>query len=292
MKKRLRFIINPIAGTKYKILRKEAISKHIDTNKFDFDIVFTEHAGHATALAKEAADAGIDIVAIAGGDGSVNEAAKGLLNTSTTLAIIPIGSGNGVARKLKVPLKIKNALRMLNTGVSKIIDGGEVNGEFFLMSPGVGFDAAMLQNFDKFKMRGVRGYLKSLFQTSKTYQAFDATIYIDGNQIKERVYSVLLSNIGELGYGIRFDKSAEVDDGQLELVTMKEFPKWKVLWYVFVAFFLAPAKTSILTIYKFKEMRAEISMPQYLQVDGDFCKQVEHIEAKVLPKVLNVLVAN
>ena len=290
MKRKLRFIINPIAGTKHKDLRKQAIKKFIDETKFDIDIAYTEYAGHAEEIAKHSAEEGIDIVAIAGGDGSVNEVSRALKFTNTAMAIIPIGSGNGVARKLNIPLKVKKALKLINTGITKRIDGGEVNGEFFLMSPGIGFDAAMLQNFDKFEMRGVWGYLKSLFQTSKTFKAFDIMVNIDGKEIREKAFSILLSNIGELGYGIRFDKTARVDDGLLELVIMKEFPKWKVLWYVFVAFFGNPAKSKILDIYKYKKMNAEISSPQYLQVDGDYKKQVNSVESHIIERVVKVLV--
>ncbi|MEZ5003835.1 MAG: diacylglycerol kinase family protein [Chitinophagales bacterium] len=290
MKKKLRFIINPIAGTRYKNLRPKAIEKFIDREQFDFDIAYTERQGHAEELAAKAAEEGIDIVAIAGGDGSVNEAARGLKYSKTALAIIPIGSGNGVARKLNIPLKPYKALQLINTGKILLMDGGSVNDEFFLMSPGLGFDAAMLQNFDKFKMRGVWGYLKSLFQTSKTFKAFDVVLNLDGKEIKERVYSILLSNIGQLGYGINFDKTSKVDDGYLELVTMKEFPKWKILWYILVAFFLNPAKASIISIYKFKQMTGVISAKQCLQIDGDYKKEVESIKANVVEKVVNVIV--
>jgi diacylglycerol kinase (ATP) len=289
VKKRIRFIINPIAGTKFKILRPEAIHKCIDARRFEVEIVYTQRAGHATELAAQAALDNIDIVAIAGGDGSVNEAARALKNSTTALAIIPIGSGNGVARKLGVPMKIKKALELINHGTIKTIDGGEVNGEFFLMSPGIGFDAAMLKNFDTFKKRGVWGYVKSIFQTSKKFQPFEVTINLDGKEIKETVYSILLSNIGQLGYGITFDKTAAVEDGVLELVTLKVFPKWKVLWYVIVAFFLDPSRANVIKVYKFKQLKASISATQSLQVDGDYKKEVESVEAHVVEKVLRVL---
>jgi diacylglycerol kinase (ATP) len=290
VKKRIRFIINPIAGTKFKILRPEAIHKCIDDRRFEVEIVYTQRAGHATELAAQAALDNIDIVAIAGGDGSVNEAARALKNSTTALAIIPIGSGNGVARKLGVPMKIKKALELINHGTIKTIDGGEVNGEFFLMSPGIGFDAAMLKNFDTFKKRGVWGYVKSIFQTSKKFQPFEVTINLDGKEIKETVYSILLSNIGQLGYGITFDKTAAVDDGVLELVTLKVFPKWKVMWYVIVAFFLDPSRANVIKVYKFKQLKASISATQSLQVDGDYKKEVESVEAHVVEKVLRVLI--
>jgi diacylglycerol kinase (ATP) len=289
VKKRIRFIINPIAGTKFKILRPEAIHKCIDARRFEVEIVYTQRAGHATELAAQAALDNIDIVAIAGGDGSVNEAARALKDSTTALAIIPIGSGNGVARKLGVPMKIKKALELINHGTIKTIDGGEVNGEFFLMSPGIGFDAAMLKNFDTFKKRGVWGYVKSIFQTSKKFQPFEVTINLDGKEIKETVYSILLSNIGQLGYGITFDKTAAVEDGVLELVTLKVFPKWKVLWYVIVAFFLDPSRANVIKVYKFKQLKASISASQSLQVDGDYKKEVESVEAHVVEKVLRVL---
>ncbi len=284
MKQRIRFIINPIAGTKFKTLRPKAIRAGIDSSRFDVEIIYTEHAGHARTLAAQAALDKIDIVAIAGGDGSVNEAARGLRNSNAALAIIPIGSGNGVARKLNVPMNVKKAVQLINHGIIKTIDGGEVNGEFFLMSPGIGFDAAMLKNFDKFKKRGVWGYIKSIFQTANQFEPFDVTLKFDGKEIKESVFSIMVSNIGQLGYGITFDKAAQVDDGILELVTLKVFPKWKVLWYIIVAFFLDPSKAKVIKTY------AEISTPQSLQIDGDYKKEVSTVEAHVVEKVLRVLV--
>ncbi len=290
MKRRLRFIINPIAGTKFKVLREQAIAQVIDSDKFDFDIKFTEYAGHAEFLAKEAVEEGIHIIAIAGGDGSINEASRGIKFSETAMAIIPIGSGNGVARKLNIPLKVKKALELINEGVVKTIDGGELNGRFFLMTPGIGFDAQMLRTFDQFEMRGVWGYLKSLFMTSGAFQPFDIKVNIDGKEIIKKVYSIVFSNIGQLGYGIEFDKTAKVDDGKLEFLVMEEFPKWKVLWYVFVAFFLNPSKAKPLTTYKFTHLNGELSSSQCLQIDGDYKCEAQTINAQVVKHVIKVLV--
>ena len=290
LKQRLRFIINPIAGTKFKVLREQSIAQVIDNSKFDFDVVYTERAGHAKDLAKAAVDEGIDIVAIAGGDGSINEAARGIKFTNTKMAIIPIGSGNGVARKLNIPLKPIKALRLINNAEEIVMDAGEVNGEFFLMSPGVGFDAAMLKTFDQFEMRGVWGYLKSLFMTSGTFEPFNVKLDIDGLIVEKEVFSVLLSNIGQLGYGIVFDKKSVVNDGELELVIMESFPKWKVLWYVIVAFFLDPEKAKPLSRYRFKRLTGSLSSQQCLQIDGDYKKEVNDIKVHVIDKAVKVLV--
>ncbi|MFN6076561.1 MAG: diacylglycerol/lipid kinase family protein, partial [Fluviicola sp.] len=105
MKKRIRFIINPISGGVKKAKVPQMIEEHLDHSLFDYDIAITQYKQHAKAIAIESALEGIDIVCAVGGDGSVHEVGTALSGTKTILAIIPTGSGNGLARHLKVPLK-------------------------------------------------------------------------------------------------------------------------------------------------------------------------------------------
>ena len=108
------FIINPISGTASKKSMPALIDKYIDKNRFDVEIKFTEYAGHASVLATEAKEAGIDIVVAVGGDGTINEVARALTQSKTALGIIPCGSGNGLARHLMLPLNAKGALEVIN----------------------------------------------------------------------------------------------------------------------------------------------------------------------------------
>ena len=98
MKKKIIFIINPISGTVSKAKIPSYVKAGIDTKKFDYQFINTEYAGHASLIAKQAAEEKVDIVVAVGGDGTINEVGRSLINTKTAMAIIPCGSGNGLAR--------------------------------------------------------------------------------------------------------------------------------------------------------------------------------------------------
>ena len=108
------------------------IKLYLDSKKHDHDIVYTDYAGHATELAQAAATENYKIVVAVGGDGTVNEVARGLLHTNTALGILPKGSGNGLARHLQLPLNLDSAIRTLNTGQISQIDSGTINDVPFL----------------------------------------------------------------------------------------------------------------------------------------------------------------
>ncbi|GAB3812626.1 hypothetical protein GCM10028895_03840 [Pontibacter rugosus] len=128
----IRFIINPTSGPKSRVDVAARIAILLDHEKYKHDIVYTTHAGHAPELAREAAEAGCEVVVAVGGDGTVNEVARGLLNTNTALGILPKGSGNGLARHLKIPLALDKAIQLLNKGQVASIDSGCINGHPFL----------------------------------------------------------------------------------------------------------------------------------------------------------------
>src|SRR4051812_5901897 len=127
---KIRFIVNPISGGGKNARLIPVIEKYIDRGKFEVEICKTKYAHHATELAREAVENKFDIVAVVGGDGSVNEAGKALVHTSTALAIIPTGSGNGMARHMGIPQNAVKAVQTINSGASDIIDTITVNGRF------------------------------------------------------------------------------------------------------------------------------------------------------------------
>ena len=103
-KQKIRFIINPISGTKHKDQLPSQIEAHLDHTRFDYEIFVSQYAGHAAILAKDAVNQHVDILAVAGGDGSINEVGTPLIGTDLALAVIPCGSGNGLSRCLDLPL--------------------------------------------------------------------------------------------------------------------------------------------------------------------------------------------
>ena len=130
--KRIIFVVNPVSGTSGKNMALQLIEKHLDKSVWDYDIVKTGYIGHATEIARDAASQGVDVVCAVGGDGTVNETARGLIHTDTALGIIPAGSGNGLARHLHIPIDTLGAIKVLNAAHIEQMDYGVVNDREFL----------------------------------------------------------------------------------------------------------------------------------------------------------------
>ena len=139
--KSILFILNPISGTVRKENISQLIERNINKELFSYDILYTEYAGHAEEIARKAASNHVDVVVAVGGDGTVNEVARGIVQTDTALAIIPCGSGNGLARHLMLPMNAKQAIELINEMVVHRLDYGVVDNHPFLCTCGVGFDA-------------------------------------------------------------------------------------------------------------------------------------------------------
>ncbi|MFA7390034.1 MAG: acylglycerol kinase family protein, partial [Proteiniphilum sp.] len=121
-KEKVCLIINPISGTESKKNIPEMVAAAYDQKKFDLVIRITGYPGHATEIAQQAVKEQYRYVLTAGGDGTVNEVARTLVNSDTTLGIIPFGSGNGLARELDIPMDAEKALEIILKGKSRTID--------------------------------------------------------------------------------------------------------------------------------------------------------------------------
>ena len=164
MKTKILFIINPISGVGKKGDLPALIEKNIDKNLFDYQITMTEYRKHAKQLAYQSAMDGFDIVCAVGGDGSVHEVGTALIGTQTKLAIIPAGSGNGLARHLNIPLNIEKAIQNINEMNVLQMDTVLVNDKPFLNAGGYGFDAIIAKKFNDSTKRGFANYVKLVFK--------------------------------------------------------------------------------------------------------------------------------
>jgi len=148
-------IINPISGgrsNKEPLVKR--ISRMLTERDIECNVQYTGQRGEATELAQEAANAGNNMVVAIGGDGTINEVASGLVNTDIVLGIIPLGSGNGLARSLDIPMNPGKAATLLFEGREYVMDVGKLNERYFFLVAGVGFDAAVGKSFDEHHTRG------------------------------------------------------------------------------------------------------------------------------------------
>lgn len=198
------------------------VEQSLDKTKYDYEIVFTQYAGHATELATQAVSAQIPIVAAVGGDGTINEIGKTLIDTDVCLAIVPFGSGNGLARSLKMPLHPQKIIsQIINVGNHKLIDTATVNGIPFLSVAGFGLDAQTADDFAKNPRRGFVTYAYCAAHNFFHMKLQTCTVQLDNHEpFDVKPLMVTFANSNQFGYDALIAPHAKLDDGLLDVCFM------------------------------------------------------------------------
>jgi YegS/Rv2252/BmrU family lipid kinase len=288
---KVRAILNPRAGVSPNEARRAAERGHPRWD--DFDLSVTEGPGHATELARAAADGGADVVLSVGGDGTANEVARALLGRSTALGIVPMGSGNGLARALGIPLRPLEALDALETGVRRAIDVGMLNGRPFLNVAGIGFDAAVSRAFhDRGKAGGRRGlfsYVRLSLRELLGYRAARVVVDTGSERLEARPFVLVFANGPQYGSGAVINPGGKLDDGRLELVVVDGRPA--------VALLAAAPRLFLGGIERMRGYRrlsatrlvVTSDRPIAAHRDGDPEPDCERVEVELQPRALTVL---
>lgn len=214
-------LINPISGTRNKKEISDLALKRLQKAGIPLEIVHTQHKGHGAQLAAEAAAGGIDIVIVAGGDGTVNEVASALLHTDTSLGIIPCGSGNGLARTLGISMDFDRAIETIAHFRPYSIDCGIAEGRPFFCTFGVGFDAAVTDKFSCGKRRGKMQYIRSALLEYLNFSPDNYAIEIDGEIYTEEAFLIAVCNTSQYGNNAYIAPRASLSDGLLDITVIR-----------------------------------------------------------------------
>ena len=198
-KNKVCLIINPISGTESKKNIPEDVAAALDQKKTDLIIRVTGYPLHASEIARDAIQQGYKSVIVAGGDGTVNEAARELVNTPTILGIIPLGSGNGLARDLGIPIDAEKALDIVVQEHTRSIDYGTANGHIFFCTCGFGFDAFISDRFADERKRGPLGYVRNVLESVVDFKSDVYELTHDGGTIRERAFILTCANASQYG---------------------------------------------------------------------------------------------
>ena len=223
MKKSILFIINPISGTKSKGSIKSSIEKYLDKSIFDYEIRMTEYAGHAAILTKEAVAAGYQIIAAVGGDGTINEVARSIVHTPSALAIIPCGSGNGLARHLHIPLNVKKAIEVINQNTIVDLDYGKINGHPFFCTCGLGFDAFVSLKFAEGGKRGFMSYANKTLKEGIKYKPETYIIEDENGREIHKAFLIACANASQYGNNAYIAPNALMNDGLMDVIILEPF---------------------------------------------------------------------
>lgn len=288
MKKRIRFIINPISGGVKKAKVPQMIEQYLNHELFEYDIAITQYKRHAKSIAAESAKEGFDIVCAVGGDGSVHEVGTALIGTICHLAIIPTGSGNGLARHLKIPLKTPQAIQNINELNSIRMDTGLANDRPFLGVGGFGFDAFIAKRFDEYHIRGFWGYTQLVYEEYFSYNPPKIIVKTPEQTIKGNFLLCSIANSSEFGNGFCISPKSTVVDGQMELVMLRRFSWWRTMGVVGRFFMKRIEGSAYIRILPFQKARIYLEEP-LAHYDGEPFEVRKEINLEVVPASLSVL---
>lgn len=288
-KKRILFIVNPLSHETKGLDLKKVIETNLDFNQFEYTIVYTQYAEHASKLAQDALIDSADIIAAVGGDGTVNEVGRVLINSEAVLAIIPVGSGNGLARHLGIPVGLTKAIKALNHAYPVVIDTAKINEKPFLGVAGIGFDAQIAHKFSLFGKRGFFSYCQVTSEEFSLYAPQSYFINIDGKQIFRKAFILTFANSSQYGNNFIIAPKARVSDGYLDLVIIEDIPIYSIPLFLYRCGQGTLNHSRYFETLPFKEITIQHPNLQ-AHLDGEPVIFENEIKVTIHPKSLKVLV--
>lgn len=289
-KKKIVFIINPISGTASKKNVPALVDKYIDKKHFDVDIKFTEYAGHASKIANESKEKEVDIVVAVGGDGTVNEVARSLINSKTALAIVPCGSGNGLARHLMLPLNIKGALEVINTCEIHELDYGIINDHPFFCTCGMGFDAFISAKFAAAKKRGLITYLENVLKEGLAYKPETYEVTLNNETVAFDAFLISCANASQYGNDAYIAPNASMADGLLDIIVMEPFDIIEAPQISIEMFNKTLDKNVKIKTYRTDKIHIHRNKPGVIHYDGDPIETGQDIDVSLVHRGIKIVV--
>lgn len=289
-KRKIIAIVNPISGTGGKGRIPALIEQTIDNSLFDVEVQFTKAPGHATLLARNATVLGAYGVLAIGGDGTVNEVALALRDSSTPLGVIPCGSGNGLARHLHIPMNVEQALQVINSDIIEQVDYGTVNDRPFFCTCGVGFDAQVSYKFANEDTRGLITYIRTTIDQYFRYKAEDYTITIDGQQLHERAFVIACCNAAQYGNNAYVAPRASMKDGRIDMTVIHSFNLGEAAILGARLFTSNIDRDRHVSIYRGREIIIEREQEDVMHIDGEPLMMPRKLHIECHPAALRVFV--
>ena len=266
------FILNPISGSNNLSLRNTLISL-IESNAENV-ILETATQKHAVELTQKAIVAGAKKIIAIGGDGTINEVGSVLTNTEIPLGIIPLGSGNGLARHLNIPMQVEKAYQVALNGNPIKIDVGNINGKRFFCTAGIGFDATVANAFAKGEKRGLFNYITATLSSLIKYKPIQVSI----NQGPlEEVFSLTIANANQFGNNAYISPFSNIQDGTLEIVKIKKMNWLQASIVSMRLFFKLIHNSPLVEIIKTKEVKIAYKSNANLHMDGEALQTTEPV---------------
>lgn len=290
---KVRILINPNSGLGFALDRiRGALIEHWDKPGNDLSIQFSTSKEDGQEKARRAVEDGVGRLLVAGGDGMVNTIGSVLIDTDTALGVIPAGSGNGFARHFNTPLDIAKATEALASAQTQRIDVGYANGQPFFVTCSLAWDAALVDVFEKSPTRGVLPYVFAGVYKLFDYHPQAFSLLLDGKEeiILEDPLVCTIANLTQYGGGAQIAPNARADDGQLQLVTLRQRDLPWIVPMLGKLFDGTIARLNEIKTRSFTTLTVRRKEAGPMQLDGELVSAPAEVEISVRQRALSVLV--
>ncbi|GHS87526.1 hypothetical protein FACS1894201_08820 [Bacteroidia bacterium] len=292
--KKIAFIINPIAGGKAKRRLQPLIMQQFSAEEgFETTIYNTQGIGDATRAAADFVAHKFETIVAVGGDGTINEIAQALINTDVAMGIVPCGSGNGLARHLKIPSMQYKALSLIKQGETQIVDYCTINDKTFVCTAGIGFDALVGYKFACDRQRGILAYLKHILtEAILRYQPEQYRITLDGTTIERTAFLITFANASQWGNNCYIAPQANIHDGLLDVVIIHPLAWYQASELAIKLLTKQLKHAPCIEFFQCKHAIIERSNEGLVHFDGEPTIMGKHLEVKVFENKLRVIAIN
>jgi YegS/Rv2252/BmrU family lipid kinase len=284
------FILNPISGPAN---RAHNIVNQIDSqfksSEHKYEFAFTTGPADATHITNQAKSEDFDYIVAAGGDGTVNEVASALIHAKQSLGIIPLGSGNGIARSMHIPLKLRESIDLLLNPPVQKIDVGQVNDTYFIGVCGIGYDAQIGQKFQEFGARGPLPYFIIGIRELLIFKPEPIHLRFDKKTICVDAFVVAIANTHQYGNGAIIAPQANPQDGMLDLCIIENVSFQKAIRLSYRLFKGTIDRSDKYQHYQTNALEVEFSSAKsILHTDGEPHACANTLKIRLIPRALNV----
>jgi YegS/Rv2252/BmrU family lipid kinase len=285
------FVINPISGGTDKSELIDLIEEFTEANYLIYRIFYTTGSEDLQKLKNEISDFEPDLIAAVGGDGTCNFVAQSIVSTETIMAIIPLGSANGLATELGIPKNLENSLNLILSGKTKVIDTVLINDKLCLHISDIGLNARVIKRFEKDKIRGLFSYMKHFFKELWGAEPFRISLILEnGKEIRRKAHLLAIANASKYGTGAIINPNGLVDDGKFEVVIVKPYSFYGFFSIAAAIFMGYLDKIKYVEIESFTKIRIKKIKNQPWHIDGEIIDDSNEVEARINPASLKIRV--
>lgn len=287
MAKKILFIVNQKAGQNNQINLQECFVGKEGEYECNIHIL---KKNPVKEIQKAIDDFKPEIIAAAGGDGTINLVARLIQNTDIKLLIIPMGSANGMAKEFDMPSSLEECLELIETGNTVAVDLLKINNEISVHLADIGLNARIVKRFQLDSKRGMLTYARHLFNEMFFIKSKKFTLFTENETRKIKAVSITFANATRYGTGAVINPDGKLNDGLFEICIVKPFPSIHLLSIAIKMFRNRLKYSEYFETIHCKKAKLIAHSKTLLQVDGEVVGYTKEIEMECLPQSLNVII--